>query len=246
MLVLVSPVSLEEAHVAARGGADIIDVKNTEEGSLGANFPWVIKQIADALQGRRLTVSATLGDLPFKPGTAALAASGASHAGARYIKAGLYDIPGVDEGVAMMRAVARACRDHNAETIIVTAGYADFKRFGGLSPDDLVAIAEASASDVVMLDTAIKDATRLFDHLSADDLQCFTSAAQKRGLKVALAGSIRRDDLDALFALGCDITGVRGAVCGGSDRTTTIEEELVRSFMAAVRERRLAAASAAE
>lgn len=39
MKLLVSPINKEEAIAAYKGGADIIDVKNPKEGSLGANFP---------------------------------------------------------------------------------------------------------------------------------------------------------------------------------------------------------------
>jgi uncharacterized protein (UPF0264 family) len=41
LLLLISPINTQEAREAINGGADIIDVKNPKEGSLGANFPWV-------------------------------------------------------------------------------------------------------------------------------------------------------------------------------------------------------------
>src|SRR4029077_2095656 len=85
MKVLISPTSLEEAEAVLAGGADIVDIKNPAEGSLGASFPWVIRGVAERLKGQPITLSATLGDLPHKPGTAALAALGAIQAGARYI-----------------------------------------------------------------------------------------------------------------------------------------------------------------
>ena len=47
MLLLISPINHEEALESIKGGADIVDVKNPKEGSLGANFPWVIKEIRD-------------------------------------------------------------------------------------------------------------------------------------------------------------------------------------------------------
>lgn len=90
MKVLISPVSLEEARVVVAGGADIIDIKNVKEGSLGAQAPWVIQEVVQEFKGQGMLCSATLGDLPYKPGTAALAAYGASLAGADYVKAGLH------------------------------------------------------------------------------------------------------------------------------------------------------------
>ena len=40
MIVLISPVSPEEASTILDCNVDIIDVKNVNEGSLGAQFPW--------------------------------------------------------------------------------------------------------------------------------------------------------------------------------------------------------------
>jgi len=80
--------NVTEACSALLGGADILDVKNPREGSLGANFPWAIRAVVDLVDGR-VPVSATIGDLDFKPGTASLVALGAAVAGADYIKAGL-------------------------------------------------------------------------------------------------------------------------------------------------------------
>ena len=51
MKVLISPTSLAEAEAVLAGGADIIDIKNPAEGSLGASFPWVIRDVADRRSG---------------------------------------------------------------------------------------------------------------------------------------------------------------------------------------------------
>lgn len=87
MLLLISPINHEEALESIKGGADIVDVKNPKEGSLGANFPWVIRDIREITPEDKL-VSATLGDVPYKPGTVSLAAMGAHVSGADYIKVG--------------------------------------------------------------------------------------------------------------------------------------------------------------
>ena len=79
--VLISPVSLEEAAAIIEGGADIIDIKNVNEGSLGAQFPWSVSKIIRFVHEHGVTASATLGDLPYKPGTAVLAAYGAATCG---------------------------------------------------------------------------------------------------------------------------------------------------------------------
>ena len=102
MKVLISPVSLEEAASIIEAGADIIDIKNVNEGSLGAQFPWHIAEIVSFIHGHGITASATLGDLPYKPGTAALAAYGAAQCGVNYIKAGLHGLNTYTQALEMM------------------------------------------------------------------------------------------------------------------------------------------------
>ena len=75
MKLLISPKNAEEAKEAVTGGADIVDVKNPLEGSLGANFPWIIREIKEIIP-EGVEISATIGDFPPLPGTASLAALG--------------------------------------------------------------------------------------------------------------------------------------------------------------------------
>lgn len=231
MKVLISPISPKEAVVAWECGTDIIDIKNINEGSLGASFPWIIREVISRIPDRNVIFSATLGDLPHKPGTAALAALGAVSCGVKYVKAGLHGSKNVSEGTELMNAVVRTCRDFNPDIIVVTAGYADYKRFGGLSPKDLVDIASQSKSDMVMVDTFMKDGKNLLDALNEEQLAEFVSSAHSRGLKVALAGSVRSEHLTILSRVGADVVGVRGAVCSGYDRSTTIDPVKVKQFI---------------
>ncbi|CAM5334467.1 hypothetical protein SGLAM104S_07098 [Streptomyces glaucescens] len=84
VLLLISPDGVEEALDCAKAAEylDIVDVKKPDEGSLGANFPWVIREIRDAVPADK-PVSATVGDVPYKPGTVAQAALGAVVSGQR-------------------------------------------------------------------------------------------------------------------------------------------------------------------
>jgi uncharacterized protein (UPF0264 family) len=235
MKVLISPTSVDEALAVADGGADIVDIKNVKEGSLGASFPWVIREVIDALRGRDVIFSATLGDLPFKPGTAALAALGVTACGVQYVKAGLYGVQSFEEALLVMKAVTRACKDYEPDTIVVAAGYADYRRFGGIDPQTVVRACHEAGADLVMVDTAIKDGKTLFDALSMGELEDFIAAAHARGLQVAVAGSVRFEHLDQLRQLEPDVVGVRGCVCSTYDRSTRIEARLVRDFVDAAR-----------
>ena len=91
----------KEAFEAIAGGADIIDVKNPQEGSLGANFPWVIKRIRE-ITPKNIQVSCTLGEVPNLPGSISLAALGAASLGVDYIKVGLYGFKTAQEAVCLL------------------------------------------------------------------------------------------------------------------------------------------------
>jgi len=127
--LLVSVANKKEALEAIKGRAHIIDVKNPKEGSLGANFPRVIRQVKEIVPNS-VEVSATIGDLPNLPGTASLAALGAAASGADYVKAGLFGVKTPAEATILMREVCRAVRDYNKNSKVIAAGYADFNKVG--------------------------------------------------------------------------------------------------------------------
>ncbi|CAL9330197.1 (5-formylfuran-3-yl)methyl phosphate synthase [Streptomyces sp. enrichment culture] len=234
MLLLISPDSVEEALECAKAAQhlDIVDVKRPDEGSLGANFPWVIKEIRGVVPADK-PVSATVGDVPYKPGTVAQAALGAAVSGATYIKVGLYGCTTPAQATEVMQAVVRAVKDHRPDAFVVASGYADAHRIGSVNPLALPDIALRSGADAAMLDTAVKDGTRLFDHLPVEACAEFVRRAHDVGLFAALAGSVKAGDLDALTRIGTDIVGVRGAVCDGGDRNTgRIQPQLIAAFRA--------------
>jgi len=228
MKLLVSPINIDEAVIAARGGADIIDVKNPKEGSLGANFPWVIQEVRARVAG---PLSATIGDFNYKPGTAALAALGAAVAGADYVKVGLYEITTDRQAFELLSGVVRAVKSYDRNKVVVASGYSDYARIGSIPALELPAVAQRTGCDVVMVDTGRKDGRSTFEFMGGDELQAFVDAAHQNGLECALAGSIRFDDIPAVRKIGADIVGVRGLVCGG-DRNDGIRAELVTRLKA--------------
>ncbi len=233
MKVLVSPMSVEEALESLKGGADIIDVKNPKEGSLGANFPWVIREIAGIVKKEGKEVSATTGDLPYKPGTASLAALGAAVAGADYVKVGLYGIRNAEEAYELIKAVVKAVKDYDDGKKVVAASYADHYRISAISPLDLPEVGAKAGVDGIMIDTAIKDGSTLFDHMKVSDIEAFVKAAHENGMFCALAGNLGWDHIELLKKLSPDIIGVRTMVCENG-RNSMIKSELVSKLMQSV------------
>ncbi len=232
MKLLVSPKDLEEAKAAIHGNADIIDVKNPFEGSLGANYPWVISSIKELVmeeRGEAVEVSAAIGDFNYKPGTASLAALGAASAGAGYIKVGLFGIRDKREAIDLLSAVVRAVKSVSATKKVVSAFYSDYKRINSISPFEIAEIGKEVDIDVAMLDTGIKDGRSTLEFMSEDDLMSFVRESKALGLETALAGSLKFEDVPKIKGIAPDIIGVRGMVCGG-DRRARIREDLVQDL----------------
>jgi (5-formylfuran-3-yl)methyl phosphate synthase len=234
--LLISVVNKAEALDSINGGADILDVKNPKEGSLGANFPRVIRQVKEVTP-KNLELSATLGDLPNLPGTASLAALGAAVSGVDYVKAGLFGVKTSKEATTLMSEVVRAVKEYDRGLKTIASGYADFRTVGCVSPLELPMVAHKAGADGVLIDVKVKDGkSNLFSFLADEELKDFVDAAHNYGLLAALAGSLDAQDIPRIHRLGADIIGVRGAVCTKKDRVSgKLEQEKVTAFVEAIR-----------
>jgi (5-formylfuran-3-yl)methyl phosphate synthase len=231
--LLISPKNQKEAKEATAGGAHIIDIKNPQEGALGANYPWVIQDILKT-KPPHVQVSCTLGDAPNLPGTFALAATGAASLGVDYIKVGLYGVKTEIEAVFFLTQTVKAAKAVNPKIKIAATGYADAQKIGALNPMLVPTVAAKAGADIAMIDTYSKNGRTLLDHLTIQQLEMFVQAVHSHGLEAALAGSLRKQDLATLFDLSVDIAGFRGAVCTASDRNSgEITRELVADLVTA-------------
>lgn len=226
MQLMISVVSAGEAKEALAGGADILDVKNPVEGSLGAQFPRVIQQIRNCAP-RPVKLSAAIGDMPYLPGTASLAALGAAACGADYVKVGLYGPKTQAEAVFLLQEVKQAVSGF-PDVAIIAAGYADAHRAGTLDPRILPRIALEAGVAGCLLDTAIKDGRGLFDFLAPEALQTIADEAHTAGLLFALAGGLHAQDLNIARELGVDVVGIRTAACQDDRRSGPLEADRVR------------------
>jgi uncharacterized protein (UPF0264 family) len=224
MRLMISVVSAAEAREAMLGGAEILDVKNPAEGSLGAQPPRIIREIKDLTSGKA-EVSAAIGDMPNLPGTAALAALGAAVCGADYVKVGLYGPRTVAQATTLLREVQQAVQSFSIS--IIAAGYADFQRVGTLNPECLPLLAASAGVKGCLLDTAIKDGHTLFDFLNSRSLRLLSEQAHASGLLFGLAGALREQDLPLARDLGADVVGLRTAACRDRRREGPLQAALV-------------------
>lgn len=232
--LLVSPRSIPEAiEVIESKSVDFIDCKNPLEGSLGANSPEMIRDIKNLIQkGSTMKLSATIGDFPNLPGTAALAAIGAAYSGADIIKVGIMGPKNMEESIKLMKSVVKAVHNYDDNILVVAAGYADKVRLNSSpNPLDIPEIAYNSGCDIAMVDTAIKDGKSLFDFLDVQSLKDFKFRAKSNNISVALAGNLKLSDMVKIKTIHPDIIGVRSVVCNNGDRNNgTIKKELIQEL----------------
>lgn len=221
--LLVSVRSVDEALLAADGGADFIDLKEPSAGALGGLPVATIHAIVAALrtQGRGLPVSATIGDLWMDDVAAVLArVAEVGACGVDYVKVGIPREPGAAEVLAALARVPQA---------VVPVFIAD----RGLDAE-LIDRACALRFPGLMADTADKLAGSLFDAVRLPDLHRFVGQVRSAGALVGLAGALRLHDLATLKGLAPDFAGFRTAVCAG-DRRGVLDPDRLRDLVALAR-----------
>ena len=215
--LLVSVRDVIEADAALRGGADIIDIKEPDAGSLGKADNLVISQIISQVNGQR-PVSAAMGELHQNPIIPDCLAP------LTWTKVGLSkqcDNTWQDK-------FATFYADHKQQAVAVA--YADHDRAFAPSPNEVLQWAIDFGVTVFLIDTFIKDGKTLLDHVSVMQLSQWIERAQSRGMVIALAGSLCDEVLMQVIELKPDIIAVRGAVCANQDRTACVDEDRVREL----------------
>lgn len=230
--LLVSVVTPDEVEAAIAGGADIVDVKNPAEGSLGAPTPALLRAVRLRVTPP-VQVSAALGDAPHLPGTMALAAAGAAACGVDYLKIGLLGSARPEQALELLAAVRRAAAEVNPRTRLVAVAYADASRVSALPPGELPSIARQAGVHGVMLDTAVKDGVSTLTVLGEVGVAAFFAEARALGLMTGVAGALGPADLGRAQRLGADIVGVRGSACEGG-RAGTVSATRVRALRTAL------------
>jgi uncharacterized protein (UPF0264 family) len=222
--LLVSVTDVNEALLALEAGADIIDMKNPAQGALGALPLPVIREVVQAVDGRR-PVSATVGDLPMQPELVAAAVAATAATGVDIVKVGFFGRSG---HVACAEAIAPLT---SGGVNVVAVLFAD------TAPDfGLPALLADAGFYGVMLDTVGKDGRSLLDWLSFPQLREFTETSRALGLLTGLAGSLSITDIPALSQTAPDYLGFRGGMCWESLRQNGLDQERIRKTARVLRD----------
>ena len=222
MKLLVSVRSSEEALLAARGGADFIDLKEPGAGALGGLPVAAIRGIVAALREAQvaLPISATIGDLPMHALAEILVHVDAVAAcGVDYVKVGIPREPGAAAGLDALAACG-----HRVVPVFIADLGLDF---------GLIEHAAALRFPGLMVDTANKTAGSLFELARMDELRRFVDTAHGVGAMAGLAGALRLEHAPALAALAPGFAGFRSAVCAGS-RSNALEAQRLHALVAAL------------
>ncbi|MFO1417946.1 MAG: (5-formylfuran-3-yl)methyl phosphate synthase [Methylotetracoccus sp.] len=223
--LLASVRTLDEALIAARAGADIIDMKAPEHGSLGALPADEVRRIVLALDGLRRT-SATIGDLPMDAGIIVPAVEAMAATGVDYVKIGIYPNGDAD---AVTRALTPLCLGGCRIVAVL---------FGDCAPglDWPTRLAERGFTGC-MLDTLDKALGPLTAICSPDYLEDFVAEVRATGLLCGLAGSLGATDIPRLLKNPApDYLGFRGALCTGRERTAALDPARVEALVARLRD----------
>lgn len=217
--LLVSVRSALEARTALDAGADLIDVKEPANGSLGAPAASVVEGVV-AEVASRAPVSVALGELRDWGRVDDLAILG----GVGYAKVGMAscgswpDWP--ERWALLLRRFPLAVRP-------VAVVYADGTAAGSPEPERIVAEAVRLRCAAVLVDTFDKSRGSLLDAWPLERLKAFISSVRREGMLAVVGGSLTLEILPRVAALGPDYVALRGAVCHNG-RTGPLDADLVR------------------
>ena len=215
--MLASVNSLIEARLVLQVGVDIIDLKQPDQGALGALALVDVKEIVAEVNSR-CPVSATIGDLPLQAQAVYNATKAMAETGVDYVKIGFF--PGGDLQATLDKLSILAL---NYKLIAVL--------FADTQPDfSMLSALKTAGFTGVMVDTMNKSGGSLTQLMSEQGLSAFVKQAREYDLLCGLAGSLRLADISFLLTYKSDYLGFRGALCQAHDRIGQLDRTAVQTI----------------
>jgi (5-formylfuran-3-yl)methyl phosphate synthase len=227
-LLLVSVRNGNEALAALKGGADIIDIKEPGHGSLGKADDAAIRDVVETVRSINPTIplSAALGELgDWKSHVPRLPVEVQS------IKLGLSHCSDNPSWRARWLDIRRRFEEERSTAPLwVMVIYADWQRARSPRPKELVQTAADSACGAVLLDTFHKDGRSLLEWISSSELLDIADEVHRAGIPLAVAGSLRKEDLPGVSRLAPQVVAIRSAACRQGQRQSAICPMAVSEF----------------
>ena len=212
--LLVSARSIVESKLIIASGAGWLDLKEPSFGSLGRPSLELIFSILELDIPKTVQVSVAGGELV--SWTADLDGALAAKLPARtYLKLALADCRGTD----WKKIAERISRALIRRSQLILVHYADTENSRSPLWQEVIETTKSLSGKFVLIDTHCKKSGGLLEHYSLEQLEEMIVSAKQLKLGVALAGSLKLDQLPSLSKLHADWLGVRGAVCQETQRT---------------------------
>jgi len=218
--MLASVNSLEETRLILKTKVDIIDLKQPEQGALGALSIATVKEIVREVNQQK-PVSATVGDLPMQAELIYDAVSAMIETGVDYVKIGFF--PGGDWQSTLSRLSEINQQGHKLIAVL----------FADTDPDiNTIKLLQQVGFHGVMLDTMNKANGSLSEVMNSVKISEFVHQAKSAQLLCGLAGSLKQQDIAGLLDMKADYLGFRGALCEKNIRTSKLDTNSINSILA--------------
>ena len=130
-----------------------------------------------------------------------------------YLKLGFAGVESADTVRQLLGTALGRAQRHRCPVTIVAVAYVDAGRAGALPAEIVLGSAAAVGAGGVLIDTYLKDGSRLPDWRTPESLAAWVSLARESGLLVGVAGALGPDDVAAVAIAEPDVIGFRGAAC---------------------------------
>lgn len=232
--LLVSVRSLEDAKFAVEGGADLLDVKEPTQGSLGMADIGIVREISERIRRDEtpIPLSVALGELvdwmevdspPLIPAEVSFAKLGLSR---------LSSTKAWSIAWHSIRQRFDEKRDHKLKWVAVA--YADNDLAQAPRIDEVLSAAIETDCAGMLIDTFCKSGGSLLNYVTAAGLIELAGQCHAAGMFLALAGSLNIRQLELLADVPVDVIAIRSAACHNGDRNGVIDSCRVRTFRSAL------------
>lgn len=219
--LLISVTSVEEARIALACGADFIDLKDPNQGALGALPLDAIKQITHFVhaQGEHAAhmISATIGDLPMQASLILENVIQLARTQVDIIKIGFFEASNYQACLSALQPIAESGQK------LIAVLFAEYQY-----PADLIEAIKNAGFYGVMLDTAVKNGATLFDYYSQEELKRLVDEIVAKDLIFGLAGSLNVQHVALVKCFNPDFIGFRGGVSTDNQRHLTLDAEKIK------------------
>lgn len=207
--LLISVKNVKETLIALDAGVDIIDLKDPDNGALGALDIVTSANILQAVSGAAI-VSATAGEHHASLSELVFDIRTRVEIGADIVKIAVSELFYEADFLIEMAKLT------NEGIKIVAVFFAD-----ELIDLDLLKKIQQTGFFGAMLDTNNKQ-QNLLQSLTTSDLQIFTQKCNQQQLKYGFAGSLKLQDIESLIKFNPTYIGFRGGVCEDNMRKSAL------------------------